>query len=77
MPEKYSDTIKALRKERERQRTAIGVYTQEIEQTLNKFAVDAGDCFIPISEFMHLKVGEPFYVNEKVHFIRQETPPER
>lgn len=77
MPESYKDTIDSLRKQRTEQRKAIGVYTYEIEQTLNKFAIDAGDSFIPISEFMHLNVGEPFYVNEKVHFIRQETSLER
>lgn len=70
MRKEYNKDIGKLRKERLECRNRFKVITEDVENVLDRFALDEGAVLIKWKELWKLEMGELFYVNEKVSFIK-------
>ncbi|AFM54805.1 hypothetical protein B620_gp27 [Croceibacter phage P2559S] len=70
MQDQYQNKINELRQERETCRKAFSVITDDIETMLNAFAVDDGVTLITWKELHKAVMGETYFVNKKVKFIK-------
>lgn len=69
-PDQYDNSIDKLRQERKACRERFAVITEDVENILNSFATDGGSIMITWSEMASLQMGEAYYVNDKVKFVK-------
>jgi hypothetical protein len=66
--------LKALRLQKDLYRHEIKGLTEEITIMLTTFGSDDGDETVTFRDLSLLEYGLPYYVNDKVMFIRQKDP---
>jgi len=70
MEGEYQNNIDKLREERNVCRERFSIITDDVEKILNSFAIDEGVTMITWKELAGLVMGEIYFVNEKVKFIK-------